>query len=266
MSLYTNADQKIHWLTQFIAKANRTFVPAKKDDSHTNFYFDPLSNRILGRWIKTKHGDVLLALNLTKQNFEWLNKKLIPIASVAYAGKSMTEIEDELSESLVIIGLVADGFKEKMHYEMPEYGFENENVDLINAEAITQWTHLRKAANEACQLVLGYLQVQTEIRIWPHHFDTGIYVEPTPELGIGFGLAMEDDMVHEPYFYLSGKGLKNEIHYLDLPELEPAYWEVNAGWNGAILPVSAIEDFPDKTSQKTLFDFMRSTLDWYLAL
>ncbi len=266
MNFYVNADKSIHWLVQVIAKANRTYVVAKKDDSHTNLYFDPLSNRVLGRWINRGKSDVLLALNLTKQSFEWLTRKLSPIATVAYAGKKMDEVENELAESLIILGLNPEGFCGNMHYRIPEYGFDDEIIELINAEAISQWTDVRKTANEACQLVHGHLQIQSEIRIWPHHFDTGIYVEPTPKLGIGFGFAMEDDMVHEPYFYLSGKGLANDIHYLNLPELEPAFWEVNADWKGAILPVSAIENFPDKTSQKTLYDFIRNSLDWYLAL
>ena len=50
MEGYTYADQKLHFLTQVIAKANRSYVPTKPDDSHTNLYFDTLDNRIVGRW------------------------------------------------------------------------------------------------------------------------------------------------------------------------------------------------------------------------
>ena len=58
MQEYNNIDKKIHQLSQIIAKVNRTFVPKKADDSHTNFFFDPLSHRLYGRWIKTKDQNV----------------------------------------------------------------------------------------------------------------------------------------------------------------------------------------------------------------
>ncbi|MFT5886141.1 MAG: hypothetical protein ACI9IP_002605 [Arcticibacterium sp.] len=42
MTGYTQTDQQLHWLSQIIAKANRTYVPAEEDDSHTNLYFNAL--------------------------------------------------------------------------------------------------------------------------------------------------------------------------------------------------------------------------------
>ncbi|HKK60686.1 MAG TPA: hypothetical protein VJ937_14490 [Salinivirga sp.] len=266
MELYNKTDQKIHLLSQPIAKANRTFVQAKKDDSHTNLYFDPLSNRILGRWIDTGKGKVILALNLTKQTYEWLNDKLIPIAAVAYSTKTMDEIETEIAESLMILGISPDGYKDPMHYKIPEYDFINEAFELINAENISQWTHFRKLANETCQLVLGHLQIEKEIRIWPHHFDTGIYIEPNDDLGIGFGLAMEDDMVEAPYFYLSGYSKTGKINYLNLPDISPARWELTENWEGAVLPINTLEDTPYKSFQKTLIDYLNKSLEWYLQM
>lgn len=52
---YNHIDQHIYQLSQIIAKANRTFVQKKADDSHINLFYDSLSHRIYGRWIKSKN-------------------------------------------------------------------------------------------------------------------------------------------------------------------------------------------------------------------
>ncbi len=266
MEPYNTTDKKLHWLSQPIAKANRTFVPKKKDDSHTNLYFDPLSNRILGRWIDTGKGKVILALNLTKQTYEWLNDKLIPLAAVAYATKSMREIETEITESLMILGISPNGYTDPMHYELPEYDFIEETAELFSAEDITEWAHFRQMANETCQLVLGHLQTESEIRIWPHHFDTGIFIKPNEDIGIGFGLAMEDEMADAPYFYLTGYSNTGKINFLNLPNITPAAWELNENWQGAILPINSLTETPGKSFHKTLMDFINKSLEWYLQM
>jgi len=46
MQEYIKVDQYLHQLVQVIAKANRTFVQEKEDDSHTNLYFDSLGEKI----------------------------------------------------------------------------------------------------------------------------------------------------------------------------------------------------------------------------
>ena len=46
MKTYNKVDQQLHLLCQVIGKANRTFVPDKADESHTNLHFDPWGNKI----------------------------------------------------------------------------------------------------------------------------------------------------------------------------------------------------------------------------
>ena len=68
MKNYTNTDQTLHLLCQIIAKANRTFVPTKKDARNTNLAYNMLKNRIEGRWIKASSGNIILSLNLSNFN------------------------------------------------------------------------------------------------------------------------------------------------------------------------------------------------------
>jgi hypothetical protein len=51
-----------------VAKANRTFLPKKEDDSHTNLSFDTLGRRIAGRCIEAANREILFTLNFANQS------------------------------------------------------------------------------------------------------------------------------------------------------------------------------------------------------
>ena len=67
---------------------------------------------------------------------------------------------------------------------------------MINRHLLDEWMEWRTLGNEACKKILKILNVEGNIRIWPHHFDTGIYVAANLNLNIGFGFAMEDELVN----------------------------------------------------------------------
>ena len=94
-------------------------------------------------------------------------------------------------------------------------------------------------ANNACQWLLEHLQLEAETRIWPHHFDTGIYFEANENIGLGFGLAMQDSMLGVPYYYFSAYGLKdNEIDFEAFTKLKYGSWINTDDWKGATLELS----------------------------
>ena len=105
--------------------------------------------------------------------------------------------------------------------------------------------------------MLGYLQKEGEIRIWPHHFDTGIYVMATKQLGLGFGLAMKDAMVGAPYFYLSGYNQENPVSYKNLNPLTHGKWETGEQWNGAVLSLGALEGFSKEKAGSMIHIYQR---------
>ena len=89
------------------------------------------------------------------------------------------------------------------------------------------------------QLVLEKIDKQynlnTSIRIWPHHFDTGIYSPlPDSDITIGLGLAIPDSISNKHYLYISGYKNGNTIDTSKLPKLASGEWKSN-GFTGAIL-------------------------------
>jgi hypothetical protein len=264
MQAYNNTDQRLHWLCQTIAKANRTYVTSRPDDSHTNLYYDDLDNRIVGRWINNGREHMMLTLNLENLYFEWLNSAKEVVQSVTTIDKVASDIENELAAALPEIYLNPQGFTDKLHFQIPDYPFAHEPIEGLSETDIHEWKTYRKLANVLCSLVLGYLELESEIRIWPHHFDTGIYVEVGEKLGLGFGLAMEDSMAGAPYFYLSGYPIHGTLDYIDLPTLANGRWEVGEHWQGAILPLNELSSGIFEENRQVITDFLLKSINWCL--
>lgn len=265
MEGYVNADKKLHFLSQIIAKANRSYVPSKPDDSHTNLYFDTLAGRIVGRWINNGRDQLLLTLNLSTYELEWLNSHRKPVMTIETLGKTMTQVEDEMDGRLGELELKPQGFKDPLHFEIPEYAFANEPIEKIDNIHLDVWKQFRQLANRLSYLVLGDLQVVGEVRIWPHSFDTGSYVEIGDKLGLSFGLAMKDELVEEPYFYMSGRAIHGSLNYNDLPDLEGGKWIIAGKWNGSVLPISQLSNGSFSENRQVIVDYLSKSVNWFVS-
>jgi hypothetical protein len=263
MQEYNNTDRQVHWLSQVIAKVNKAFVPEKADDSHTNLYYDPVGDKLTGRWIESPHGEILLSLNLDTRQFEWLDKTLKPQEAFTIFDKSIQQLEKDAANYPIKLGMKTAAIFEPLHFEIPDYGIKCLSEKDFSGEGLADWKFNRQLANETCFFILGYLQSESEVRIWPHHFDTGIYTQVTDDLGIGFGLAMKDDIAGNAYFYLSGYKSSGSINYVDLPELSVGHWETG-DWKGAVLKLDEISlDSTDKAG-RIIKNFIKETVNWFL--
>ena len=108
------------------------------------------------------------------------------------------------------------------------------------------------------------LQLENEICIWPHHFDTGIYVQVTDDLGLGFGLAMEDTMLDQAYFYMFGYHGESPISYLNLTPLSAGKWETGEHWKGAVLPLNVISGSFREEALRMIQLFIKETSGWFI--
>jgi len=262
MNNYIQVDQQLHRLCQIIAKVNRTFIKKKPDDSHTNLGFNHNQGRIEGRWIETEKGKIRLILRLADVCFVWMNEREESVQTVSTAKKSIEEIESQLKKGLEESGLDGSDFQAPMHYEMPEYSFSDQPVSLLSRLALNEWVHWRSIANEACQYLINAYNRKEEIRIWPHHFDTGIYMDLNNGLGIGFGLAMKDTMVGAPYFYATCYPDEGIPDYSDTPDLGNGRWIVQQ-WHGAVLSLQDLQSKSKPVAKAEIQQFINETMGWY---
>lgn len=242
MQDYIHIDKHIHQRSQTLAKFGRSFTKPQNDDSHTNLGLDYLGQKIWSTWAKLHQEAYILNFNLSNQHFNLHNNNYQNLASFNTIGKTQEDVENDIAEFMEKhLKAEQTDFMKPMHFEIPAYDFRNAFIQKWDKASVSQWLNYRHQANVACRLLLDHLHLETRIRIWPHHFDTGIYVEPNDKLGIGFGLAMADAMVNDAYYYYSVYGLNgHKIDYSSVEPLSNGRWITGKNWNGAVLPLSDI--------------------------
>ncbi len=258
--IYNQTDKRIHYLVQILAKAGRTFIKNRDDDSHTNLYFNSEKNWIETHPINSPRGNFKLVLRITDFCMLWIDAKEDAIQTVSTVKKLQHEVEKQLEKGINEIDLNPEGFSKSMHYEIPDYSFLGQPFQMINKHQLDEWKAWRTLGNEACEKVLRILDINGSIRIWPHHFDTGIYISASETLSIGFGLAMEDEIAGAPYFYMSGYPNKGKLSYEDLPNLGNGRWETDENFKGSILPITEL-----KETTEALDRYIEKSMEWFLS-
>lgn len=260
MNNYNQADQQLHRLSQLLAKAGRTFLKQKDDDSHTNLAFNETKNRLETHPITDASGSdsVQLTLRLVDVCFEWIDDEGVTIRTISTAKKSIAEIEKQLESGAKSCGLKTEGFSDPMHYEIPEYHFQKQPVQLLSRLALNEWVYWRTKANEACRMLAKALNTDVTPRIWPHHFDTGSYIQYSDDLGIGFGLAIKDETIGSPYFY--ARTYQQNITDLFSDNIEVGEL-LSEPWNGAVLPLTNLLGEENDHQKSLLTTFCKSIIE-----
>ncbi|MBO0932329.1 hypothetical protein [Fibrella aquatilis] len=114
-------------------------------------------------------------------------------------------------------------------------------------KGLTEWAHWRTIANTTLTTLNAQTGRTSDVRIWPHHFDTGVYYAVTDADGaetsaIWAGYSIADTVCNEPYFYLSGYRRDEPINFAVAPALTVGEWRNATNWQGAMLPVSHVSD------------------------
>lgn len=253
---FHDAIQQQHHATQYLAMLAKTFMDPKPDDSHTSLAYHAGHRALVGQRLQStipfRAGLRLADLTLI---FVSDDDKIMDVLRLD--GRSKSEAFALLQSRITAHGLDGKLLKQDLHYEIPVLNLDNSGPFQLNAKG--GFAENEKYRYNA-HLVLTRVALQnknaSEIRIWPHHFDTGglipiAYDEKnnmTRSIGIGF--AIPDSMVEEPYFYIS--------HWLADPEknlhnLEPfsgkGVWKM-PDWQGAVLPLSSLLDLTTAESQE----------------
>tara|TARA_R110002050_G_scaffold71466_6_gene153652 strand:+ start:16272 stop:17069 length:798 start_codon:yes stop_codon:yes gene_type:complete len=264
MHAYIKTDQLLHRLSQLIAKMNRQFVAKKEDDSHTNFYFDPLQGAIISHWLDTNMGPIIFRLNLLDWSFDFVDGNFNLLDRVDLQTTKLSELEQHIVYGMEKLALNSKGFTDKMHFKIPDYELADDCLKTMHPFNLEEWMVYRSLANHACYEVLGSLQRTGEVRIWPHHFDTGIYFKLKNNVHLSFGLAMQDDHCPDPYFYASAFNNVGASIKVNPPQssILTGKWISSSDFNSAIFSLKELK----KSHEDLLKSYIRSFLKIYLSL
>ncbi len=222
----------VHLAVQYLAAAGISFLDKKDDDSHTNLGYSPEHGQIYTRSLN-ENGDQLV-LDLNGFSLKWGSDSTFE--EIQLHGHTHKEILAWIGDITAKSGL-SKPFIYKFHYELP-YKIKDDYIFGVSSEILEKERHLRSITHRELIGVLDSNGLKSEIRIWPHHLDSGAFAQvPNKDLAIGLGLAIPDQLVDDYYYYISGyMGHRSFIPQTNEP-LTLGNWKTE-GFTGAILPAS----------------------------
>lgn len=260
MKLPNNFNQEeinLHRAVQLISLTGVNLLDSLPDDSQNTAVWDKSTSTILGRSFELNKNRYQLGIRLTPLELVLLDADSKTVNSTDIGGLDKPSLYSIWEDWLKNIGFTSD-LVTKLHYDLPENEYYRSNhFDGLTSEFAKSWSTFRSLANEAMRNLNELSNINSEINIWPHHFDTGVYYpiseangETVQSIGAGFGIA--DSMINEPYFYLYGWTKEGSIDYRKAPKLENGEW-LTESWQGAVLKAS------DAQNIESINDFLKSS-------
>ncbi len=230
---------QMHLAAQYLAAAGISFLDKKEDDSHTNLGFSTTEGSMYTHPLN-KDGDTL-SLNYQRFTLEWNSKN--SKNSLRLDGATHAEVLEWITQTAIKAG-IKKPFKYNLHYELPYTPITDDfTFKLHDIARLGELTNFRILAQLTLDTFLENQNLKSDIRTWPHHFDTGAFVSLGDNTGltIGLGLAIPDAMINDYYFYLSAYKGHDGLDTSDLNPLTNGKW-YNDGFKGAVLPVTGIDE------------------------
>ncbi|WP_420321770.1 hypothetical protein [Flagellimonas sp.] len=243
---------QVHLASQYLATAGKSFLEPKADDSHTNLGFFT-NDSALRTWDLDEMG-TFLAFQYDNFALKWVAKNKADVFTLK--GKSHDQIVEWISK-MALTSKLNKPYTYNLHYDLPYSIGDDFKFESPKPEELQRLLHLRTRSQNALKSFLQKESLESDIRIWPHHFDTGAFSVLNDGSGksIGLGLAIPDSLVDEHYFYIGGYHEHGSIDTSAFKTLTHGEWK-NDGFKGGILRAS------DASESKAVL-FFQEALSFY---
>ncbi|NOQ71121.1 MAG: hypothetical protein GQ574_03905 [Crocinitomix sp.] len=229
--------EQLHLVAQYLAAAGISFLNKELDDSHTNVGWNSDKKRMETHAFGS--GNHQLAINLERAHLEWLKD--------GFATDSIDLQQNTHSSILIWISALAakneikQPYSYNFHYDLPYATIGDNDKFTFKADALNEIIAQLNIGQNAFETFLDENDLASPIRIWPHHFDLGVYASINSEGSIfmAAGLAIPDSLVDDLYYYASAYNDGTEVVSKNLTGLTIGDWR--SDWNGATLPSSQID-------------------------
>jgi hypothetical protein len=229
---YLETDAMLHRAAQYLSSFGTQYLEKRDDDSQSNMLWNTDEGALYSR--KTDDGQYL-TLHLANLSLTW-NKESVK-HSLELEGRSHGEVCVWLHHIALRFGMEEYDFYLNYTIETGKLRPEQVFNDFDTTRA-TELIAMRNLAQEVCEKTKEHFDLKTEIRIWPHHFDTGGFAAlPGSSIDIGFGIAIPDAIEGDYYLYASGYKDGKPMNTESFPQLEEGQWH-HREFNGATLPLA----------------------------
>ncbi|NER12561.1 hypothetical protein GWK08_03845 [Leptobacterium flavescens] len=243
MSLINKTQNKFHHLSQFLAAFSNSYLPKADDDSQSNLGWSVSKSAVISREIEGVH------LELSYKDLHLRVIKGEQAEETDILGLGREQLDSWIREKISGFGLDASRFNYELGFTIDTDFDSFISLDNEEEKSIEELSLYRNLSQLALEDTAAKSTAATDIRIWPHHFDTGMLIDLSEErdfgTGLGLGYAIADSVNDTPYYYVYGWGKNSaNINYGELPGLSSGTWK-NGDWKGALLPASECSN-PEK--------------------
>ncbi len=245
ISIYNSTEITFHRIAQFIALTGINLIKKEADDSHSNMAWEASTGVLAGRYFTIRGQKFRLVFKPDSFHLVFEDDQRIIKSKLKLAERSVDEIMAWWEENIFMLGYQGKLVKTP-HYQLPDQPeYHASNLKAPDQHSLSLWINWRTQANGVLKELNKLAGINADIRIWPHHFDTGVYYPFKYDDGseiqsVGAGLAIADTMIPEPYYYIYGWSKTGDIDYTRTPALEKGKW-LTDGWKGAVLTAREAE-------------------------
>ena len=239
--------KEIHLAAQYLATASISFIKKRDDDSHTNMGWS-IEKQELSSWpLSEKEGQLSLSL----KTFSLIWTKGDKSTEFPLHGKTHLEVKTWLKkaakESIFMIYIY------HLHYELPYPSITDDYTFTLESKPeMSRIAKLFDVSQAAFETVLKKQELESELRVWPHHFDLGAYATVSDSLALGFGLAIPDENIDDFYYYISAYEGSDSVETKNFKALSTGEWQTG-DWKAATLKASG-------TTEKEAVKFLEESI------
>ncbi len=252
---YIRYEHQLHNWIRILGAFGQAYIPATPDHGHYNLEWSPTSGVIETRTIK-KGSDYAMIYDPVKQSLGLLLNDLT-VTSIGDNTKTWEELLDAAEQVLQAEGFDISQFRSLVEVRYPDLL----DPAQLNDDTLSKTIEVvRHYAHEALDTLLNESgHPYNEIRVWPHNFDTGIFIQHPNGYSQYAGYTPADEEVCDmPYFYNSFYSGNEQVIPSPPTNLSRGHWETEKKWIGAVLPLNEIGDFSELETNATEF-FREST-------
>ena len=227
----------IHLASQYLAAASISFLEKRDDDSHTNLAYSTMEHQIQ-TWPLSASKD-FMTLDLLDFSLKWMSDS--GEETLGLNGRTHLQVLTWLQETSFKAGLEKK-YHYSFHYDLP-YTISDDYIFEINEDSLKIERELRTLAQNTIEKAMNEHGMDSSIRIWPHHFDTGAlaYLPDSNEISVGLGLAIPDTMIDQHYFYISGYRGHESIDPDSFSATTHGKW-ISDGFKGGVLRAEQVDE------------------------
>ncbi len=231
--------KQLHIISQYLAAAGISFLEKKPDDSHYNLGWDSAL-----QWLITNpFGKNNIQIAIGYKNFSLIILEDGKISGErTLNGKIHQENLVWIEAELRRLGM-EEQYHYNFHYDIGYGSLSNEYMFSISSlDELEGIANRMNVAQKTFETFLNANELKSPIRVWPHHFDLGIYAQLDDSLYMGGGLAIPDTIENDQYYYATGWLNGSAMDVKEFSELPVGRWGTNGFKGASYASTGVIED------------------------